>query len=210
MEQWKDFSKFTEKQLHAYFHSGMIEDFYLCHEVKGICAINHPLLESDIVIADYLCFPRQHLVDAGFAEVWFAVEIKKCGNHIGKGLGQSVAYMQSEFKIKDKLIVPTFSAIWIPQLFNPNADRTATMIDYEKQDAFLKGQYAALGYLNVGSFNIQQGQRATLWELNFYSHHRYCAKFPDRYHMPKQNKDSFFFTHGSRSTIDRSCPKYGF
>lgn len=106
-----------EKELHNYFYETVKDDFFTAHEVSGICKVDIPGFMNKEVIADFLLYPRQHLIDAGFADTWFGVEIKRGKQQAADGACQAFWYNLSKFEIKGKIITPGFSLYYKPSHF---------------------------------------------------------------------------------------------
>jgi hypothetical protein len=179
-----------EKELHQYFYDNLIGDFYMIHEVEGRCNLNHPAIPDPIVIADFLMYPRQHLLDEGFADTWFAVEIKTAINHWAEALRQAFWYTVSTFRVKDRLIVPGFAAGWVPCHY------------FEGGSSIQSGERAAFAYMNVGTFEIEG--KYTEWELYMGTGSSYARKYsphchfnPSGYKVNQQRK-SFWIKAGSQ------------
>ncbi|HHG3069466.1 TPA: hypothetical protein ACPVW7_004600 [Vibrio parahaemolyticus] len=92
-----------EKGLKSWLVKHLSPDFYLYSEVSG----THLITENQ-VYADFVAYPRKHLIDAGFVPKPFGIEVK----HIDPGLQfvkkasrllwQTVSYNQSEFTLSRK------------------------------------------------------------------------------------------------------------
>lgn len=91
------FAEMSESGLHRHFYEAMTQDFYTAHEVAGDCFMAHPAREQQKIKADFLLYPRQHLLDIGFADTWFAVEIKTAKTPVVNGFRQAFAYTMSSF-----------------------------------------------------------------------------------------------------------------
>jgi hypothetical protein len=197
-----------EKTLHNFFYEVIKNDFYTAHEVEGICLINHPSLDNPAVRADFLLYPRQHLLDAGFADTWFAVEVKTAQEKMEKCLNQAFWYTISQFNIKDQLIVPGFAVGYQPNWeFNSLGDlkwKEKSLIKKNEQERqeqwhrqYLTQRKAILRtfcYFNVGviRLNTQNGYK---WRLQF--HDVYASDYKDRGIKIAQNRKAFRLNPGN-------------
>lgn len=181
-----------ESELHDYFYQKLIGDFYMIHEVKGTCNINHPAISDPRVIADFLLYPRQHLLDIGFADTWFAAEIKTTKSRWAEGLRQAFWYTVSTFKVKDRLIIPGFALA-----YRPNGDRYG-------ESGIAQGEAISFGHLNAGVVKIYEGQHYN-WEILF-GCDRYARSFNDScrfaagYHV-NEGRKNFWIKPGNGQRI---------
>lgn len=155
----------NEDQFHGFFYEWVKQDFYTAHEVAGTCFVNHPALNCASVRADFLLFPRQHLVDLGFAETWFAAELKLRSHGIEKAYRQAFWYPMSEFIVRDRKIVPAFAVACTPE------PRKSEQIKYSKNviensEWFQKGIDSAMGHLNVARMKVAIPNYAK-WTISF-------------------------------------------
>jgi hypothetical protein len=142
-----------ESGCHKSFYESVKGDFYTAHEAKGSCLINHPLLESTSVIADFLLYPRPHLIEAGFFDAWFAVEIKRPSTPPVYAFRQAFWYTLATFQIKDRLVTPAFAAVWVP--------------DSERLDDYRRDAEARVfGHMNVAVMTLNVSGYV-LWDLSF-------------------------------------------
>jgi hypothetical protein len=167
----KTLYEMKESDLYEYFYKTVSPDFYTAHEVEGTCFVNHPSAPTVNVRADFLLYPRQHLIDLGFADTWFAVEIKRGQHQIEDAGRQAFWYTLSRFQVKEKSIVPGFACFWKPS--SPQLPQQKWEVPYQmsefdrgyakgKREGHLKGQEEGFdralqhifGYLNVGKMTL--------------------------------------------------------
>ncbi|GAB4530289.1 MAG: hypothetical protein OHK0046_50790 [Anaerolineae bacterium] len=150
-----DFRKMTEPQLKLFLNEFLDPDFHFASEVVG----KH-IVEEVQVVADYILRPKSHLIEKGFDDVYFAIEVKspKHSNphsQYRKALVQAASYADSRFGGKR----PLFTLIF-PQAdyFKPlNAQNVRH--DEEVSAYFRIGQY-----FSVGDFRIHQPKdRWCIW-----------------------------------------------
>ena len=87
-----------ETELKAYLVKRLRFDFEIVPEVPGSF-----LVDGTRVVIDYLFHPRPHLVERGFEDGWFGVEVKSPQGGQAKGLRvawQAITYSMSEFNGK--------------------------------------------------------------------------------------------------------------
>ena len=124
-------------------------DFEIKEEITG----NH-LVEQDVVIIDFMIFPKPHLINQGFEAFWVGIEckyIKPNSEHANKKLNkliwQSISYAHSVFNIDKQLIRPRFVLIAFNREEINASDRTnitwRTLINF--------AQYANVGVLSTVS-----------------------------------------------------------
>lgn len=181
----------SEARLHKHFKEVMIKDFFLAHEVEGVCNVNHPRLENPHVRADFLLYPREHLLEKGFANTWFAVEIKKAGTHWSVAMGQAFWYTLSTFLVKGKQINPPFAMAWVPQ-------RSDYMMSHWES-----GEVHGFGALNVGWMLLPwTGERTPFnWRLTFYRDKNYATHYKSGQINVSGNKYGFFLGPGNGQRI---------
>ena len=102
-----------EAELKRKFESVIGDDFFFRREVKG-----HDLVAQAGVRVDYLIYPKKHLIDNGFPEGYFAVEVKffqaPKDSDNGKSyelkrertMAQCVSYAHSTFRVRGRDILP--------------------------------------------------------------------------------------------------------
>jgi hypothetical protein len=83
-------------------------DFFILPDVTG-----KNLLYGNHIIIDFMMFPKEHLVDAGFDPIWFGVEAKHFGvpgetGKMSRFVWQCITYAQSEYEIDEENIRPAF------------------------------------------------------------------------------------------------------
>jgi hypothetical protein len=193
-----NFETVKESELHNYFHQKLIEDFYMIHEVEGACNINHPAIDNPRVIADYLLYPRQHLLNIGFADTWFAVEIKTLKTRWGAALQQAFWYTVSSFRVRDRLIVPGFSLAWRPVPSRKGYGHIG------EGGSVTQGEIISFGHLNTGVIQLYEKEYYECEIL--FGCERYARKYNDRatneiaYHVHEGRK-GFYLKPGNGQGI---------
>lgn len=136
-----------ETELKAYLVKRLQFDFEIVPEVPGSF-----LVDGTRVVIDYLFHPRPHLVERGFEDGWFGVEVKSPQGGQAKGLRvawQAITYSMSEF----------------------NGKRPPFIVLYPSLDAFFGSASDAyriktlLQKANVGYFVLEPQSRA--WRIKF-------------------------------------------
>lgn len=187
----------SEKQLHQYFHQIVSPDFYTAHEVEGRCLIDHPAANAIAVRADFLLYPRRHLLDEGFADTWFAVEIKRGKEKLENACRQAFWYTVSEFEIKGRKITPGFAVAWVPS----RPEHETKKEDRETQryrEGFDFAIKSSFGYLNVGTMqlNIKNYAAWQIWMLG-----KYAQLWPDNSCQVLKNRTKFLVKVGNGQQI---------
>lgn len=167
-----------EPFLHSHFYQMISPDFYTAYEVPGKCILNHPCLETTTIRTDFLCYPKPHLVESGFAETWFAVEIKADkGHYLEKGLRQAFWYTLTAFTVKDRTIVPSFSCLWAPEEMRDRGQEVSNLAAgrADRLEAKNDGIKHMMTYLNVGTIQLGDSLESnTVWRIDF--HGRYASR----------------------------------
>jgi len=177
-----------EKDLHYYFYESVKEDFHTAYEVTGESLVQHTCFQEQKVRADFLLYPRQHLLDIGFADTWFAVEIKRGKTHLSEAMRQAFWYTLCCFEVKGRQIIPGFSVGYVPGSSATGATSSG--------DWFQKGERSAFGYLNVGQMvlNVKDYCR---WRIQFHTGNKYAQRYSkcekrglleDTYHVSQDRK----------------------
>jgi len=97
-----------EQELKDKFRSIAKNDFEILSDVRGSY-----LLQEKEVVLDFMLYPKLHLLESGFEQAWFGVEVKHFDNlHVtgkmSRFLWQCITYAQSVFQVKGKAERPAF------------------------------------------------------------------------------------------------------
>lgn len=153
-------SELKEPLLRKKLTTTLEADFFLHHEVSGI-----HLLTGDKVRADLLCYPRNHLINHGFAATWFIIETKHLNfsTHESKRLymtaWQAITYRHSEFFIAGATVRPAFAALFVNDS-PPNYSNLSETAQRRRWDILTE----FILYANVGYFRLDDSGR---WKLFF-------------------------------------------
>ncbi|MEO1290340.1 MAG: hypothetical protein AAFV93_21520 [Chloroflexota bacterium] len=151
-----------ETELKSYLDKFLEPDFFFAKEVKG----TH-IVEEVTVIADYILRPKSHLVENGFDDVYFAIEVKS----------PAVKHPNSQYR---KVVVQ--AASYVDSLFSDK--RPAFTLIFPDHNCFRPesnaGQYFEVHhyfhiahYFNVGDFRINQ--KKDRWCIWFGGGRYYCS-----------------------------------
>lgn len=137
----------NENQLKSYLLEHFGKDFIVRDEVEG-----RFLVDGTPVFIDYLMYPKPNLIEKGFANEWFGIEVKEPGGDAKKGVQvawQAITYSQSEFDG----IRPAFVLIFPPitDFFRTEADGYYIKVLLQK---------ANVGYLEINKFDKK-------WKIKF-------------------------------------------
>lgn len=89
------------------------EDFYIKQKLRG----KHILTEK-IVEIDLMLYPKKHLIESGFEENYFGIEVKYLDpmhdmfRKASEMFWQTMSYRNSVFQIKDKMVSPAFTLVF--------------------------------------------------------------------------------------------------
>ncbi len=150
-----------EPKLKRLLQLGIEKDFDILPEVTGTNIVEH-----DEVRIDFMCYPKQHIIDAGFHPAWFGIEVKHIpqkddGSHtsgttskITRLFWQAISYAQSEFNIENQNIRPAFVLVHTNRI-------------QSRGNQSLFRNLTALGlYGNVGVLDFFVGKRKG-WMITF-------------------------------------------
>lgn len=105
------FDRFNnENELKKWLWDHLHSDFHLYQEVPGTHKYSHKG-----VIVDFIAYPRQHLLDSGFINMPFGIEVKHIAQELGfikktsRALWQAASYNQCSFILKNKTKTRNFS-----------------------------------------------------------------------------------------------------
>ncbi len=157
--------KFTdETQLVSWFIEFFKDDFHIVSEVKGV-----HLCTNKKVRIDLLAYPKKHIIEAGFDECYFGIEVKYFnGNKFLKSgssaFYQTISYVTSEFYTKNKIIKPSFCLLFSNFSFD-NIFENASENSQKEYEAFkhLSNHYN-VGTIDIGRY-MKSGKRE--WHFKF-------------------------------------------
>lgn len=124
------------------------DDFLIHDNVKG-----QNLVEQTQVFIDYMLYPKQHLIEAGFEPDWIGLEVKfiKDFSSADRGkkshlLWQAITYSQSKFMIDENNIDvrPYFVVVYIGDFNFQNDDKSK-----EWWTLLNLAQYGSVGWLQI-------------------------------------------------------------
>ena len=159
------------------------DDFVILPNVKG----KHLIHTNRQVEIDFMFYPKEHLINAGFDSIWFGV---KCDTeNMSRFVCQSISYVQSEFQIEGKMIRPVFVLGYSnveDVIANSNPNESAF------QQWFRLSHLA--GLMNVGVFEKYEPKRNSPlggWYIRFITSHWFWKKngeyFKSKYNIYKVN-----------------------
>lgn len=175
-----------EKILKTKFIKLANTDFQVFPNVVG----NYLPKKKELVI-DFMLFPKEHLINAGFDPVWFGVEVKHFGisgetGKMSRFIWQCITYTQSMFKIDNSFEIPPFVLG-----FSDVED-----VNPEKNDCFNQNYRSQwIGMLRVASFphvgmfyEVPPTERKPLggWKI-FFSSSLYFRRTGDEYERTNYN-----------------------
>lgn len=160
----------SEAELKEWLVSHLSEDFDLHPEVPG-----RHMAECVRVQIDYLAYPKPHLLDAGFAAVFFGIEVKLLDPTNGfsrkaaRGLWQAVSYTDAEFHLAGAAVRPKFALLFSNLSFVGELrllDRLGQKL--ENDWALWRGLLQLANHANVGTLEIKGARDAwTGWKMAF-------------------------------------------
>lgn len=147
----------TENDLKSLLLVRLSCDFILEPEVRGV-----NLVDQKQVVIDFLVKPKSHIIDNGFIDKWFGIEVKYIPNNgeekkIKQALWQSVTYAQS-----------SYNGIRPPFVFLFTNDIGAYAIDAFHRQAILSVK-SFCQFANVGSLEVNEnGYRFSFGNQGYY------------------------------------------
>jgi hypothetical protein len=163
-----DLSTVPEAQLKALLTAYLQPDFLLFPEEPG----KH-VIYGDRVIADFLAIPKPHLIQNGFDEGYFVIEVKSPGNvdrekKFRETVAQAVSYLHSGF---DRFAgFPMFSLIF------PSLGEYAQGKSEHDRD-LMGGVYRLMQFLGVGSLGLDDRNGETHWSITGTSNNYYTSRY---------------------------------
>ena len=160
----------SEVELKTWLVAHLSEDFDLHAEVPG-----RHVAEGVRVQIDYLAYPKQHLLDAGFIPTHFGIEVKHLDQTQGfshkaaRGLWQTVSYTDSEFFLEGATIRPKFALLFSNISFEEE-HRLLNRLGQELENdrALWGGLLQLANHANVGTLEIMGSRDAwTGWKMAF-------------------------------------------
>lgn len=162
----------SETELKKWFIEHISEDFEIKGEVTGIHAS-----ERVGVRIDFLLYPKQHLIEAGFVEDYVGVEVKYFKQEEGftrktsRGIWQTISYNDSYFDIGHRKVKPKFCVLFSNLSFSDEAGLIKDFgdcSDNENDQVEWTGMLHLANHARVGIFRIS-GTREKFrgWSLKF-------------------------------------------
>lgn len=102
----------SERELHSWVKTYLSEDFILHHEVQG-----RHLAEKSGVRIDFIAYPKQHLIEAGYDDSPFGIEVKFIDplngftRQASRGFWQTITYTDSEFGVGNQIVRPRYAIL---------------------------------------------------------------------------------------------------
>ena len=98
----------TESELKAQLIKLLASDFDLRSEVRG-----YNLLTRSVVRADIVGHPKTHLVDAGFVDAFFCIEVKAVPKEESDKRGRAAAWQALSYRLSEfDFGIPAFSFVF--------------------------------------------------------------------------------------------------
>ena len=143
----------NELELKELLESTIEKDFIVLKEVKGFNQV-----ENRAVRIDYICKARQNIVDIGFTNNYFGIEVKHINDDSKKWrhlLVQSITYSMSVFYVEKQVFRPDFVLVFsntdkfntsldtvLASYFNVGILQRRNEYDFEKNKSYYNGEYA--------------------------------------------------------------------
>lgn len=159
-----DFRLMTEIELKQFVEKIIEKDFHFAREVKGL-----HIVEKVPVRADYILRPKEHLVERGFDDEYFAIEVKSPKNsnphaQYRKALVQAASYVDSLFSGNRPIFTLIFPHSDCFKPLNPDdVFHTHEVLTYFK----------IAQYFNVGDFHYKITDKN--WCVNFMGGRYFCS-----------------------------------
>lgn len=159
-----NFREMKEQDLKNYLDDYLKPDFHFAKEVKGL-----HIVEQVSVIADYIVRPKSHLVEKGFDDNYFAIEVKspdvkQPNSQYRKTVVQAASYVDSLFSGKRPLFTLIFPEM---SYFRPEE------IDKSGYYQQVLAYFQLAHYFNVGDFRVNQNKDK--WCIWFGGGRYYCS-----------------------------------
>lgn len=160
----------SERELKQWLESHLSEDFELYSEVPG----QHIATGTRVQI-DYLAYPRQHLIDQGFAATHFGIEAKhlepfdRFSHKASRALWQAVSYSDAAFELNGLTVRPKFALLFSNMSFEDERG----LLDhlgkpFENDWALWRGLLQLANHANVGTLDIRGHANAWKgWKMAF-------------------------------------------
>ena len=160
----------SEAELKFWFNKKLSSDFYIYPEVNGI-----HLSENVNVRIDYILFPREHLVEAGFETSYFGVEVKYFNQESGfthktsRGLWQTISYNDSIFYLNNRKIKLKYSLIFSNLSFSKELMLIKNYGHETENDKLeWRGMIHVANHARVGEFEIKGDKEEYKgWSIKF-------------------------------------------
>lgn len=138
-----------EKALKDKFLRLIRNDFRVLPDVVG-----YNLISKKKVIADFMLYPSQELIESGFDPVWFGVEVKHFGisgetGKMSRFIWQCITYAQSAYEIDGVDTRPSF-VLGFSDVYEVNQGNNDLHREYRSQ---LTSMLRLAGLAHVGTFH---------------------------------------------------------
>lgn len=171
VERQKDTQRFTnEKELKDWFFERFHSDFLIYEEVSGV-----HLAEKVNVRIDFILYPKPHLIENGFIDQPFGVEVKYFKQESGfthktsRGLWQAISYNDCLFSIKDHEFKTKFCLLFSNLSFSAETALIKNLgYEWENDQAEWSGMLHVANHARVGILSIS-GDKASMkgWKISF-------------------------------------------
>lgn len=160
----------SEPELKSWFNEKLTRDFYIYPEVCGV-----HLSENVNVRIDYILLPKEHLINEGFQNSYFGVEVKYFNQENGfthktsRGLWQTISYNDSLFFLKNKEIKLKYSLIFSNLSFSKELMLVKNYgHEMENDQLEWRGMVHIANHARVGTLDIK-GEKDSYngWSINF-------------------------------------------
>jgi hypothetical protein len=159
-----------EKELKAWFVEHFTRDFHIYEEVPGI-----HLAEEVNVRIDFVLYPKPHLIEDGFIEEPFGIEVKYFKQESGfthktsRGIWQAISYNDCLFNLKGRKFKIKFCLLFSNLSFSPETALIKNLgNEWENDQVEWSGMLHVANHARVGELSIKGSKElATGWTIRF-------------------------------------------
>lgn len=160
----------SEKELKHWFQAHMSTDFHIYGEVWGV-----HLSENVNVRIDYILYPKPHLIEQGFEQEPFGVEVKyfkqedKFTHKTSRGVWQTISYNDCLFNLKGREFKTKFCLLFSNLSFSEEAALIKNLgYEWEDDQSEWRGMIHVANHAGVGTISID-GNKVNLsgWRMHF-------------------------------------------
>lgn len=160
----------SEKELKKWFKRYVEEDFLIYEEVSGV-----HLAENIGVRIDFILYPKPHLIEEGFVEEPFGVEVKYFKQESGfthktsRGVWQTISYNDCQFTLRDKQFKTKFCLLFSNLSFSSESALIKNLgHEWENDQIEWRGMLHVANHARVGTLAIR-GDKTSLngWGIHF-------------------------------------------